>query len=334
VIAEIMAWRGITAMRRGYFLGALFLATVLLAGCSIAPSKNSAVPNPASTLTATPSSVDLGAVADGSTTTASVVVTNTSTTSGATVTQATVTGTGFGLGAMPTLPVVIQAGKSMTLAVTFSPTKGGNASGSLSVVSDAADANLDVALTGNGLAAGQLAVSPSTMLFGSIAVGSSLPKSGTLTAGSSSITVSTIDQTATDYALSGITFPATIAAGQSVNFTVTFAPQTAGSFPGTIAFVSDATNLPSLSLTGTGTQAVSHSVTLNWNDSQPVTGYNVYRGTTSGGPYSTKLTSSLLSTPDYVDTTVQSGATYYYVATAVDASGESGFSNQAAAVIP
>jgi hypothetical protein len=35
-----------------------------------------------------------------------------------------------------------------------------------------------------------------------------------------------------------------------------------------------------------------------------------------------------------VDTTVQSGATYYYVATAVDANGESGYSNQAAAVIP
>ena len=321
-------------MQKGYFLGALFLATALLVGCSIAPSQKSVVPNPASNLTASPSPVDFGAVSDGSTTTASVVVTNTSTTTGATVTQATVTGTGFGLGAMPALPVVIAAGQSMTLAVTFSPTKGGSVSGSLSVTSDAADANLAVPMTGNGLAAGQLAVSPSTMQFGNIAVGTALPKTGTLTAGSTSITVSTIDQTATGYTLSGITFPATIAAGQSVDFTVTFAPQTAGSFPGNIAFVSDATNLPSLSLAGSGTQAVSHSATLNWNDTQQVSGYNVYRGTTSGGPYSTKLTSSPISTPDYVDVTVQSGATYYYVATAVDANGESGYSNQAAAVIP
>jgi hypothetical protein len=321
-------------MQKGYFSGALFLATALLVGCSIAPTKTSVVHNPASNLTASPSPVDFGAVADGSTTTASVVVTNTSTTTSATVTQAAVTGTGFGLGATPALPVVIPAGQSMTLAVTFSPTKGGSASGSLSVVSDAADANLAVPLAGNGLAAGQLAVSPSTLQFGNIAVGTALPKSGTLTAGSSSITVSTIDQTATGYTMSGITFPATIAAGQSVDFTVTFDPQNAGSFPGSIAFVSDATNLPTLSLTGTGTQPVSHSVTLNWNDGQPVSGYNVYRGTTSGGPYATKLTSSLVSTPDYVDTTVQSGATYYYVATAVDASGESGYSNQAAAIIP
>jgi fibronectin type 3 domain-containing protein len=134
--------------------------------------------------------------------------------------------------------------------------------------------------------------------------------------------------------MSGITFPTTIAAGQSVNFEVTFAPQSAGSFPGTIAFVSDATNTPSLTLTGTGTQVVSHSVALAWADSQQVTGYNVYRGTTSGGPYSEKLTSSPLSTPDYVDTTVQAGATYYYVATALDANGESGYSNQASAVVP
>jgi hypothetical protein len=321
-------------MQKGYSLAALFLATALLVGCSIAPTKTSVVHNPASNLTASPSPVDFGAVADGSTTTASVVVTNTSTITSATVKQATVTGTGFGLGAIPALPAVISAGQSMTLTVTFSPTKGGSASGSLSVVSDAADGNLTVPLTGNGLAAGQLAVSPSSLQFGNIAVGAALPKSGTLTAGSSSITVSTIDQAATGYSMSGITFPVTIAAGQSVGFTVTFAPQTAGSFPGTIAFVSDATNVPSLSLTGAGTQPVSHSVTLNWNDSQPVTGYNVYRGTTSGGPYSTKLTSALLSTPDYVDTTVQSGATYYYVATAVDANGESGYSNQAAAVIP
>src|ERR1700737_2824165 len=104
-------------MQKGHFLGALFLATASLVGCSIAPSKTSSVvQNPASNLTASPSSVDFGAVADGSTATASVVVTNTSTTTGATVTQAAVTGTGFSLGATPALPAVIPAGQSMTLA--------------------------------------------------------------------------------------------------------------------------------------------------------------------------------------------------------------------------
>jgi hypothetical protein len=85
-------------------------------------------------------------------------------------------------------------------------------------------------------------------------------------------------------------------------------------------------------LTGTGT--VAHSVTLNWNasTSSNVTGYKVYRGTTSGGPY------ALLSAPGKVtsatDNNVTSGATYYYVVTAVSSSAESSYSNQAKAVIP
>jgi len=63
-------------------------------------------------------------------------------------------------------------------------------------------------------------------------------------------------------------------------------------------------------------------------------GYNVYRTTTSGSGY--VLVSGSLVGPDaYDDTTVQSGTTYYYVTTAVDGSGnESGYSNQAQAIVP
>lgn len=78
-----------------------------------------------------------------------------------------------------------------------------------------------------------------------------------------------------------------------------------------------------------------HSVTLTWDasTSSNVTGYYVYRGTTSGGPY-TKL-SSLLSGNSYVDGTVAAGQVYYYVSTAADASGdESAYSNEAQATIP
>jgi len=76
-------------------------------------------------------------------------------------------------------------------------------------------------------------------------------------------------------------------------------------------------------------------VTLNWNPSTSVvSGYNVYRGTVSGGPYSL-LNSSLDSGTSYVDLSVVSGSQYFYVTTAVDASGaESTFSNEASATIP
>src|SRR5581483_11044505 len=316
-------------------LGAVFLATTMLVGCSIAPTKNARVggQNTPTDITASPNPLDFGAVADGSSKNVTLIITNPSTTNAITVSQASVSGTGFTLSTAPALPVVIAAGQSLTLGITFAPTTGGTISGSLSIVSNAGNANLSVPLTGNGVAAGQLAVSPTTMPFGSIAVGSTAVQNGSLTAGSSSITVSTIDQTAQDYTLSGITFPTTIPAGQSVPFTVTFGPQAAGKFPGTITFISDATNTPTVTLSGTGTQAASHSVNLSWTDSQQVTGYNVYRGTKSGGPY-IKQTTTPLTAADYVDSSVQSGATYYYVATAIDGNGESGYSNQASAMVP
>ena len=63
-------------------------------------------------------------------------------------------------------------------------------------------------------------------------------------------------------------------------------------------------------------------------------GYNVYRGTQPGGPY-TKLNSALQLTTNYTDSQVASGSTYYYVATSVDSNdAESVYSNQTQAVIP
>jgi hypothetical protein len=78
-----------------------------------------------------------------------------------------------------------------------------------------------------------------------------------------------------------------------------------------------------------------HSVTASWVASvTPSVTYNIYRGTTSGGPYA-KVNGSPVFGLSYVDNAVQAGQTYYYVATAVDANGvESVFSGQAIAVIP
>lgn len=74
---------------------------------------------------------------------------------------------------------------------------------------------------------------------------------------------------------------------------------------------------------------------LTWNAStSTVSGYNVYRSTVSGSSY-TKINSSLVAGLNYADSTVQSGTTYYYVATAVDSNGnESVYSNEASAAVP
>lgn len=85
----------------------------------------------------------------------------------------------------------------------------------------------------------------------------------------------------------------------------------------------------------TASPSTAHSVTATWTaSSSAVLGYNVYRGSVSGGPY-TKLNGSAVTVLTYTDATVGSGQTYFYVTTAVDASGnESVFSNEVKAVIP
>jgi fibronectin type 3 domain-containing protein len=138
-----------------------------------------------------------------------------------------------------------------------------------------------------------------------------------------------------EFSLSGISFPVTIAPGQSVPFTLTFAPQSTGTANGVLSFTSNATNSPTETLTGNGVAPSSHSAALTWTDgSSGITGYNVYRGSVSGGPYS-KINSALDANTAYTDDSVLAGQTYYYVTTAVDGSGgESGYSNEAQAVIP
>jgi len=69
-------------------------------------------------------------------------------------------------------------------------------------------------------------------------------------------------------------------------------------------------------------------VSLTWTASAGATSYNVKRSTTSGGPY-TQIASP--TTTSYTDTGLSNGTTYYYVVTAVNASGESAISNRASA---
>ncbi len=70
-------------------------------------------------------------------------------------------------------------------------------------------------------------------------------------------------------------------------------------------------------------------VSLAWNGSQGATAYNVYRALSTGGPY-TKIASGVTGAA-YSDTGVTNGTTYFYVVTATNAYGESGYSNEASA---
>ena len=69
-------------------------------------------------------------------------------------------------------------------------------------------------------------------------------------------------------------------------------------------------------------------VTLTWTASATATSYNVKRGTTTGGPYTTI---SSPTTTTFTDTGLTNGTTYFYVVSALNAAGESANSAQASA---
>lgn len=79
-----------------------------------------------------------------------------------------------------------------------------------------------------------------------------------------------------------------------------------------------------------------HAAILSWTASTtPNVTYNVYRATSSSGPFTTLVNTSPITGTTFTDTTVQAGQTYYYVATAVSGGVESADSSPAVqATIP
>jgi hypothetical protein len=284
------------------------------------------------TLAATPASDSFGSVQVGSTQSAYQTITNSGGTS-VSLSQATVTGAGFSISGL-TLPATLNPGQSLSFTTAFSPPVAGSVTGSISITSNASNPSLVIGLSGTGAAQGQLTLTPTSANFGTVTVGSTSAQAGTLSASGAGVTINSGAVNNSEFVLSGVTFPLTLAAGQSVPLTLTFSPQVYGTASGTLSFVSNASNRPTSSLTGTG-GTMTHSVALTWSDSSTgLAGFNVYRSAVSGGPYSA-INSGLDSTASYTDSTVTAGQTYYYVVTAVDGTGtESAYSNEAAATVP
>ena len=284
-------------------------------------------------LIANPPNLPFGNVQTGNTTTALMSLTNNESSS-VTISQQS-TSAAFSTQGL-SLPLTLATGHSVTFSITFSPTTVGPVVGLFEGLGSKNNVLIAIPLTGTGTAPGQLTVSPASLNFGNVNVGSSSSQAGTLSATGASVTLSSATSNSSEFTLSGLTLPATIAAGQSIGYTTTFTPQSSGTASATLPFVSNASD-PNASenLTGTGIAAQSYNVSLSWSAStSAVSGYNVYRGTKSGGPYS-KINSTLDPSTTYTDSTVATGQTYYYVTTSVNYSGkESAYSNQAQAVIP
>lgn len=287
-------------------------------------STKSLVPNPPS--------VAFGNVQTGNT--AKLFVTLTNAKNGTiTVNSDAIKGTGFAVEGL-SLPLTLTPGQSFTFTISFSPQSTGLVSGSFQGLNPNNYSNISIPLSGTGTASGQLSVSPSSVSFGNVNVGATASQSASLTAAGASVTVNSAGSSSSEFSLSGISFPMTVGAGQTVPYSVAFTPQSSGTASATLSFATN-TSTVSESLTGSGMSVVQHSVSLSWQSStSQVTGYNVYRSSASGGPFS-KVNPSLTPSTAYVDGSVAASQTYYYVTTAVNSSGqESAYSNQVKVVIP
>jgi HYDIN/CFA65/VesB-like, Ig-like domain/Abnormal spindle-like microcephaly-assoc'd, ASPM-SPD-2-Hydin/Right handed beta helix region/Flagellar-associated PapD-like len=202
-------------------------------------------------LSASPGTIDFGNVAPGSSASQTVTLTNAGTGT-LTITQANVSGSGFSLSGLK-MPLILPAGQSSAFKAIFSPTVAGNATGSVSVVSDASNSPAVVSLAGAGLTL-QLSASPSSLSFGNVALGAKSTQAVTLTnTGTGSITVTEVKVAGTGFSVSGLAMPVTLAGGQSTQFETGFTPAVTGNASGSISVVSSASNSPaSVSLSGTG----------------------------------------------------------------------------------
>ena len=287
------------------------------------------------TLTVNPTSVAFGNINVANNNTKTVTITNSGTGS-VTISQINVVGLGISVNGVAT-PTTLTAGQSTVLSIVYAPTLLGVVAGSVTVVSNATNSPAVILATGTGVQP-QLAANPTSLNFGNVAMGANASQNVTLSNnGSAAVTISQGSVSGAGISASGLTFPMTLAAGASVSFSVEFAPTAIGAVSGSATLTSNTPNSPTMiAVNGTGTAAVVHSVTLSWvaSTSSTVVGYNIYRGTVSGGPY-TMINSTPNASTSYTDTSVTAGQTYYYVVTAVDGSGnESAYSNQVQAIVP
>lgn len=251
-----------------------------------------------------------------------------------------------------------QVNPTYSISGTITPTAGGN--GATVTLNGAASATTTANSSGNytftGLSNGAYAVTPSRTGYTFSPTSQSATVSGANVTGVNFTATAQVNQT---FSISGTISPAAGGSGATVTLSGTASGSATSNSSGVYTFTGlangsytvtpsnsgytftpvnqsvtvNGANVGSVNFTAAVQQA--HSATLSWTAStSTISGYNVYRGTVNGGPY-TLINTSLVTALSFMDTNVTSGATYYYVTTAVDSSGnESVDSNPVTAVIP
>lgn len=314
----------------------IVIAPLVFSGCAgVASSSNPLPATPQAAIV--PSTVDFKNVVVGQKNTQTLQISNAGKET-LEITQIQVSGKGFSL-ASNKFPISLQSGQGQNISLVFAPSVAGSVSGSLLVLSNDPHSPDTVPVAGTAeMPVAQLQANPGSISFGNEPVQTTASKNVTLTnTGNVNVTVNGITVNGAGFGFADLTPGFSLAPQQQVTFQVWFKPQSTGAVNGTLSLISSNLSSPvSMALSGDGTGTASaHKVTLDWNAStSAVSGYNVYRGGATGGPYA-RVSPSQVGGLSYADSSVNAGATYYYVVTAVDNAGtESSYSNEVSAAIP
>jgi len=288
-----------------------------------------------------PTSLTFASQAVGTTSAAQTVTLNNTGNAAFSISSLTLTGTNPGDFAQTnTCGSSVAAGGNCTISVTFTPAASGIRTAAVTFTDNATGSPQSVSLSGTGTSSSnQVSISPSSLTFGNEPVDTtSSSQSVTLNnTGGAALSITSIAFTGADAAdfTEANTCSTSVAAGGNCTIVIMFTPSASGVRSASLTIADNASGSPqSVSLSGAGT----HDVILTWtaSPSPGVGGYNVYRGTSSGGESSTPLNSSPVPGTTFDDVDVAAGQTYYYVVIALTSNGItlSGDSNEASATVP
>lgn len=311
------------------YKGGTFAARLLVFVC-FAILSCYAVPR---SLTVSPTSISFGSVALNSVLSRTVTAQNTGALS-VTVSSTTLSAAGFATSGLA-LPITLPPGQSLTFQVLYAPTNVGSNTATLYLRKPNGGVLASVALNGSALATAQAAdTAPPIVVVTSPANAAVLSGTVTLSA-SASDNVGVTD--VQFYVGSTAIGPLLTAAPYSFSWDTTTVSNGYGYVISAIAWDAAGNRTQSTGVTASVSNVVpaQHSATLSWAPSpSAIVGYYVYRSTQSGGPY-VRMTGTPNASTSFTDTSVTGGGIYYYVVTAVDATGiESIYSNQTTAQIP
>jgi len=211
------------SLRKTYFL--TIDIAILLLGIASAGATASA-----SQLVCSPSRLGFGAVVVGKTATSLVAVTNTGHTD-VTLSEISAGNTQFAVSAATnsSLPLIVPAGQSVNVNVSFTPASTGWTGRTITFSSNGGTDLLSYEVGGTGVSSEAVTASPSVVSFGQVALGTKSTVPVVLTnAHSWSVTIWGIQTAGGEFSVSGPAFPLSLGAGRSVTVNVAFAPYSTG----------------------------------------------------------------------------------------------------------